>query len=156
MVCVCDPVYVLKNSTNPELRLNRAPSGEKPPHGVTGTISVCHTQVGFMKRGLNLHQLNHNVHHQTSTLPYDGSDERVLNKCLCSRCGAASGMWQLPVGNTDPGVVWGRVPHRFVYSLIICSSHLDCVLAEHQQRCRDRSAAQQLHTTSYLRGEPGC
>lgn len=62
---------------------------------------------------------------------------------------AQSASWQLemliPLHERGLTVHWGRGPHQFVYSVIIWSRHLDCVLAEHQRPCRDCRAARQLH-----------
>lgn len=62
---------------------------------------------------------------------------------------AQSASWQLEMlilaHERGLTVHWGSGPHQFVYSVIIWSRHLDCVLAEHQRPCRDCWATRQLH-----------
>lgn len=62
---------------------------------------------------------------------------------------APSGSWQLEmlILGHERGLTarWTRGPQLFVYSVIISTRHLDCVLAEHQRPCRDCRATRQLH-----------
>lgn len=68
-----------------------------------------------------------------------------LSEVVSPVCQLTFGKTLIPANERLWQISEGEGPHQFVYSVIICSRHLDCVLAEHQQPCRDCGATQQLH-----------